>query len=64
MRAVIQRVTKAAVRVSDKQVAGIGRGFLVLLGVGRADDETDAQYIADKVAVLRVFEDAVGKMNL
>ena len=64
MRAVIQRVTKAAVRVSDKQVAGIGQGFLVLLGVGRADDETDAQYIADKVAVLRVFEDAEGKMNL
>jgi D-tyrosyl-tRNA(Tyr) deacylase len=64
MRAVIQRVTKAAVRVSDKQVAGIGQGFLVLLGVGRADDETDAQYIADKVAVLRVFQDAEGKMNL
>jgi len=64
MRAVVQRVTEANVEVAGEQVASIGRGFLVLLGVQEGDTEEDADYIAQKVADLRVFEDAAGKMNL
>lgn len=64
MRAVVQRVTEAEVTVSDRSVGKIGKGFLVLLGVGNNDTEIDAQYMADKVARLRVFEDEEGKMNL
>jgi D-tyrosyl-tRNA(Tyr) deacylase len=64
MRAVVQRVTEADVTVGDRCVGKIGKGFLVLLGVGNADSEIDAQYMADKVARLRVFEDEEGKMNL
>ena len=63
MRAVIQRVTHASVRVADEVVGRIGAGFLVLVGVGHDDDETDAHYLAGKVAGLRVFEDDDGKMN-
>lgn len=64
MRAVIQRVKRASVRV-DADVAGeIGSGLLVLLGVGKDDTEDDARYIADKLSVLRIFEDSDGKMNL
>lgn len=63
MRAVVQRVSRAKVTV-DRIVTGeIGLGLLVLLGVGREDGESDLNYIAEKVAGLRVFEDADGKMN-
>src|ERR1700736_5450696 len=63
MRAVVQRVSRAQVSV-DKDVAGeIGPGLLVLLGVGRADTEGDAVYLAEKIAGLRIFEDEQGKMN-
>lgn len=64
MRAVVQRVSRAEVRVGGERVAAIDRGFLVLLGVEAADGEADAEYVADKVAGLRIFEDAAGKMNL
>ena len=64
MRAVVQRVSSAEVRVAGEVSGAIGRGFLVLLGVARADAAEDAQALADKVAGLRVFEDAAGKMNL
>lgn len=64
MRAVVQRVAEAEVTVGDRTVGKIGKGFLVLLGVGTDDSEIDAQYMADKVARLRVFEDEEGKMNL
>ncbi|MGI6150393.1 MAG: D-aminoacyl-tRNA deacylase [Christensenellales bacterium] len=64
MRAVIQRVSRAAVR-SEGVVSGqIGPGFVVLLGVEREDGVTDAKYIAEKIAHLRVFEDGERKMNL
>jgi D-tyrosyl-tRNA(Tyr) deacylase len=64
MRAVIQRVKRASVKVEGKSVGEIGKGLLVLLGVGRDDSEDDAKYIADKVSHLRIFEDSDGKMNL
>lgn len=64
MRAVIQRVKRASVRV-DGDVAGeIGKGLLVLVGVGKDDAEDDARFIADKLSVLRIFEDSEGRMNL
>ncbi len=64
MRAVLQRVSHAEVTVDGEQVAAIGRGYLVLLGVTHGDDDTDARYIADKIASLRLFEDEAGKINL
>ena len=64
MRAVVQRVSRARVTVSQKVAGETGRGLLVLLGVTHADTETDADYLADKVVGLRIFEDANGKMNL
>ncbi len=64
MRALIQRVAQAAVSVDGRQVAAIGRGFLVLLGVARADGEAEAAYLAKKTAQLRVFPDQAGKLNL
>lgn len=64
MRAVVQRVTNARV-LSDEKVAGkIGKGLMVLLGVGGEDTEKDAEYLAGKIVNLRVFEDGNGKMNL
>jgi len=63
MRAVIQRVSKASVEVSDEVVGEIGAGFLVLLGVARDDSNADADYLAEKTVNLRVFDDAEGKMN-
>lgn len=63
MRAVVQRVSRAAVRVEEKITGEVARGLLVLLGVGREDGEADAHWMADKVAQLRVFEDEEGKMN-
>lgn len=64
MRAVVQRVLRASVAVNDQITGEIGRGYLVLIGVQVGDGEPDAAYIAEKVANLRVFEDAAGKMNL
>src|SRR5580700_1961081 len=63
MRAVVQRVSRAQVAVSGEIAGEIGVGLLVLLGVGQDDTETDATYLAGKIAGLRVFEDAEGKMN-
>ena len=64
MRAVVQRVLRASVAVNDQITGEIGRGYLVLIGVQVGDEKPDAAYIAEKVANLRVFEDAAGKMNL
>jgi len=64
MRAVLQRVSEARVRVNAEIVGEIGRGLLVLLGVGQGDGGTDARFLAEKTAGLRIFEDAQGKMNL
>ena len=64
MRCVIQRVTRASVTVEGERVSGIGDGFLVLLGAEEGDGEADAHYCAEKIAGLRVFEDANDKMNL
>lgn len=64
MRAVVQRVTEGSVTVEGKVTGEIKNGFVVLLGVGNEDTEADADYIADKVSNLRVFEDENGKMNL
>ncbi len=63
MRAVVQRVSQARVRVDGRTTGEIGRGFVVLLGVGAGDDEAAARYLAEKIAALRVFEDEQGKMN-
>jgi len=63
MRAVIQRVSQASVRVEERLVGEIGRGFLVLLGVASVDTEADSDYLADKVIHLRIFDDEEGKMN-
>jgi len=63
MRAVVQRVSRAKVTVNGWTSGEIGHGLLVLLGVGREDTEADAAYLAEKVAGLRIFEDADGKMN-
>ena len=64
MRAVVQRVSRAAVRVGDETVGAIGRGFVVLAGFAPGDDEPVLAWMADKLAGLRVFGDAEGKMNL
>jgi D-tyrosyl-tRNA(Tyr) deacylase len=64
VRSVIQRVTRASVRV-DAQVTGeIGAGLLILLGVSRTDNQESSVYLAEKIANLRIFSDSVGKMNL
>jgi len=63
MRAVVQRVSRAAVRVEGRTVGEIGHGLLVLLGVAHGDGEREAAWMADKLAALRIFEDAEGKMN-
>jgi D-tyrosyl-tRNA(Tyr) deacylase len=64
VRAVVQRVSRAEVRVEGRTTGRIGRGLAVLLGVARDDGEDDGRLLADKVAALRVFEDGAGKMNL
>jgi D-tyrosyl-tRNA(Tyr) deacylase len=63
VRLVIQRVSRAAVRVAGESVAEIGPGLLVLVGVGRGDRDVDAEWLAGKAFHLRIFEDAEGKMN-
>jgi D-tyrosyl-tRNA(Tyr) deacylase len=64
MRAIVQRVSRAQVAVDGEIVGEVGYGLLVFLGVTHADAEEDADYLADKIAGLRVFEDEDGKMNL
>lgn len=64
MRAVVQRVSRAQVTASGEVTGKIGRGLLVLLGVAGTDTERDADYLAAKIAGLRIFEDDNGKMNL
>lgn len=64
MKAVVQRVSQASVTVGEETVGRIDRGFLILLGVENGDSESDVHQLADKIAVLRVFDDADGKMNL
>ena len=63
MRAVIQRVLKASVKTGGVEIARIGRGAMVLLGVSSADSEDDARYLAEKTAYLRIFPDEADKMN-
>jgi len=63
MRALVQRVARAAVRVDDEEVAAIGPGLLVLLGVTHDDTDATADRLADKLRALRVFPDAEGRMN-
>ena len=63
MRAVVQRVSEASVRVAGETIAQIGAGVLVLLSVGVDDDASDAETMADKLAGLRIFPDAHGRMN-
>jgi D-aminoacyl-tRNA deacylase len=63
MRALLQRVSRASVTVDGRVVGRIGRGFVVLLGVTHGDTRAEADWLANKVAGLRVFEDADGKMN-
>ncbi|MEI7988911.1 MAG: D-aminoacyl-tRNA deacylase [Chloroflexota bacterium] len=63
MRALLQRVTRASVTVEGKRVAEIGHGVVILLGIGHGDTEEQAQYLAEKAANLRIFEDQAGKMN-
>ena len=63
MRALVQRVSQAAVDVEGDRVAQIGPGMLVLLGVSRDDTEADADRLAEKVRALRIFDDAEGRMN-
>ncbi|MDR3569922.1 MAG: D-aminoacyl-tRNA deacylase [Syntrophobacteraceae bacterium] len=64
MRAVIQRVVEAGVRIEGVEVSRVGRGLLVLLGVGGSDTEKDARYLAEKTANLRIFPDDGDRMNL
>ncbi|MEO0136265.1 MAG: D-aminoacyl-tRNA deacylase [candidate division WOR-3 bacterium] len=64
MKAVLQRVKRAEVRVNDKTVADIGEGLLILLGIKRGDTEAQAEQLAETCAHIRIFEDMNGKFNL
>ncbi|MFI5324037.1 MAG: D-aminoacyl-tRNA deacylase [Thermodesulfobacteriota bacterium] len=64
MRAIVQRVKEARVKIEGEVVGRIGEGMLILLGAGKDDTEDDARYLAEKILTLRIFEDAEGKMNL
>lgn len=64
MRAVIQRVTEASVAIEGIEPESIGKGFMVLIGVGTEDGPADASQLAAKISTLRIFEDEAGKMNL
>jgi D-tyrosyl-tRNA(Tyr) deacylase len=63
MRAVIQRVKESSVKIDDRIISQISQGLLVLLGVARGDRQLDADYLANKIVNLRIFEDENGKMN-
>lgn len=64
MRALLQRVSKASVRVDGQTISSIGSGLLILLGVGHGDGDEQVKFLAEKIANLRVFEDQQGKTNL
>ena len=64
MRVLLQRVSRAEVRVDGRMIGRIGRGFMLLVGVTHADGEAEAVWMADKIAGLRLFADAEDKMNL
>jgi D-aminoacyl-tRNA deacylase len=64
VRALVQRVSEASVTVEGEEVARIGHGLLVLVGIGRGDGEAEADQLARRLLALRVFEDDAGKMNL
>src|SRR5213080_2120186 len=64
MRAVVQRVTRASVTVDGEVIGEIGNGLVVLIGIARDDSKVEAAYLVDKIAALRIFDDAEGKMNL
>ncbi len=64
MRAILTRVNSASVRIDGQVVGQIGKGFLILLGVGPDDTEKECRYLAEKALGLRIFEDENGKMNL
>ncbi len=63
MRVIVQRTLRAAVRIDGESVGQIGQGYMLLVGITHTDTESDADYVAKKVAQLRVFEDEAGKMN-
>lgn len=64
MRALVQRVSSGSVSVESQEIARIGRGVIVLLGVGHGDDESQVEFLTEKIANLRIFEDDAGKLNL
>ena len=64
MRAVVQRVKKGSVEIEEKEIGKIEKGLVILLGVGQNDTEKDAEYLAEKIVNLRIFEDKEEKMNL
>ncbi|MDD5014429.1 MAG: D-aminoacyl-tRNA deacylase [Atribacterota bacterium] len=64
MRTVVQRVKKGSVEIEKKEIGKIEEGLVIFLGVGRNDVEKDAEYLAEKIVNLRIFEDKKGKMNL
>jgi D-tyrosyl-tRNA(Tyr) deacylase len=64
VRAILQRVSRAEVRIGGRVAGAVGKGFLVLLGIARGDTEEDARFLADRTVGLRVFADEQGKMNL
>jgi len=64
VKVVAQRVRSAAVSVEDNLIGSIGRGLAILVGIGEGDEEAAVERVADKLAVMRIFEDQHGKMNL